>query len=131
MENLRKISVILLSITGIIGLVRGYRMTQFHLDDSVLYPYSKEMIKVSVFSNYAILGYIIFVLIGLFSFFVLLCTVYKTKRYAYLILAEGVFVLFFALTHLLANGFALVHIFILPLCIAVIVIGVMQTPREF
>jgi hypothetical protein len=131
MANLRKISVILLSITCIIGLVRGYRMMHFQDADSVLFSYSKEMIKVSVFSNHAILGYILFTLVGLFSFVVILCILYKTKHYAYLIIAEGVFVLFFTLTHIIANGFSLIHIFVLPLCIGVVITGVMQTPREF
>jgi hypothetical protein len=131
MANLRKISVILLSITCIIGLVRGYRMMHFQDADSVLFSYSKEMIKVSVFSNHAILGYILFTLVGLFSFVVILCILYKIKHYAYLIIAEGVFVLFFTLTHIIANGFSLIHIFVLPLCIGVVITGVMQTPREF
>jgi presenilin-like A22 family membrane protease len=106
-------------------------MMHFQDADSVLFSYSKEMIKVSVFSNHAILGYILFTLVGLFSFVVILCILYKTKHYAYLIIAEGVFVLFFTLTHIIANGFSLIHIFVLPLCIGVVITGVMQTPREF
>ena len=131
MDNLRKISVALLSITGSLGLVRGYRMTQYPSDDTVLFPYTQEMIKASVFSNYAILGGIVFVLIGIFSLFVIICTLYKVRHYAYLIIVEGVFILFFTLTHILLAGFGWIHIVILPICACVIIIGVMQTPKEF
>ncbi len=131
MDNLRKISVALLSISGGLGLVRGYRMTQYPSDDSIPFQYTPEMIKASVFSNYAILGGIVFVLVGVFSVFVIMCTLYKVRHYPYLIIIEGVFVLFFTLTHILLAGFGWIHLIILPLCAGMVVIGVLQTPKEF
>jgi hypothetical protein len=131
MAKLRKISIVLLSITCIIGLIRGFRMTQYPDNESLPFPYTPDALNASVFSNYAILGGIIFVLIGVFSLFVIICILYKVKRYAYLIIIEGVFVLFFTLIHILLTSFGVIHLFILPICAAVIILGVLQTPREF
>jgi len=131
MNKLQKSSIVLLSISGLIGLVRGIRMTFYPADDSLLFPYPQEMMKASVFSNYSVLGWIVFFLIGVFSVLAIAAIFLKIRNFAYLIIVEGIFLSFFTLTHVLYAGFGMIHLFILPLCIATVILGVLQTPREF
>jgi hypothetical protein len=130
MTKLRKISIALLSISCILGLVRGYRMARFG-DGAVLFPYPQDMIKVSVFSNNSLLGWIVFSLIGVFSLFVITCIVRGVRNYAYLIIVEGIFLSFLTLAHILVSGFALIHFFILILCVSIFITAIMQVPKEF
>jgi len=131
MKRARKISVILLSISSFIGLLRGYRMIRYPAADSILFPYPENLIKDSVFSNYVILGWILFSLVGVFSLLVIASIHFNFKNYAYLIIIEGIFCSFLTLLHILLTGFVLVHLFVFPLCIVILVLGVLQTPKEF
>jgi hypothetical protein len=131
MGRMQKISIGALSLTGFLGLVRGYRLTNYPTTKSLLFPYPEDMMIVSVFSNYSILGLVIFFFIGIFSIVAVLCTIYKIRNFAYFILVEGIFLSFLTLTHIVVSGFGLVHVFILALCILIIVLGILQTPREF
>lgn len=131
MQPLRKISICLLSITSLLGLVRGYRMSTYSGEESVLYPYPRDTIKATVFSNYAILGWIVFSLIGLFSILVLIATVKRIRNYGYLVIVEGIFLTFLTAIHILLTGFVVIHFFVIPICFAVIILGVLQVPREF
>jgi hypothetical protein len=131
MQRLRKISICLLSITSLLGLVRGYRMSNYLGDESVLYPYSSDTIRATVFSNYAILGWIVFSLIGLFSLLVIAAIVKKMRNFGYLIIVEGIFITFLTAIHILLTGFVVIHFFVIPICFAVIILGILQVPREF
>ena len=131
MKRYRKISLILLSISAFVGLVRGFRMTGFSGGNGLIYPYSQETIKDSLFSNYAILGWVLFCLVGVFSLLSIWALLKKTRNYAYFIIVEGIFATFFSITNILLAGFSFVHILLLPLCISMIVLGILQTPREF
>jgi hypothetical protein len=131
MKRYRKISLVFLSISAFIGLVRGYRMTGFPEGNSVLMPYSESVIKDSLFSNYSILGWILFFLVGVFSLITIAVLLAKKRSYPYLIMIEGIFGMFFSLTNLLLGGFSFVHLILLPFCIGLIVLGIQQTPKEF
>ena len=131
MKRYRKISLILLSISSLIGLVRGYRMTMYHGGNTVILAYPQDVISDSVFSNYVILGWILFTLVGVFSVLTIVSILTRIRNYAYLIIVEGIFALFFVLTHILLTEFLPVHLMVLPICISLIVLGVLQTPREF
>jgi presenilin-like A22 family membrane protease len=128
MKRLRNISIVLLFFSAFAGLVRGYRMTGLK---PVVFPYPEETIKITVFSNYNLFGWIIFLLLGVFSIITLICIYYRTRSYSYLIITEGIFLCFFTLTHILYNGFSFIHLVFLPFCIAMITLGIMQTPKEF
>ncbi|MEO7531523.1 MAG: hypothetical protein ABIS69_08930 [Sediminibacterium sp.] len=131
MNKLQKSSIYLLSIAGLIGLIRGTRMALYPNDNSLLFPYPEEMIKASIFTNYFILGLIVFVLAGLFSLVAIAGILYKIRNYAYLIIVEGIFTSFFILTHVLYAGFSFIHFILLPMSVALIVIGILQTPKDF
>lgn len=131
MQRLRTISICLLSITSLLGLLRGYRMSNYEDDDSLLYPYPRDTIKATVFSNYAILGWIVFSLIGLFSVLVIVSIVKNFRNYGYLVIVEGIFLTFLTAIHILLTGFVFAHFFIIPVCFAVLILGVLQVPREF
>ncbi|MES2329520.1 MAG: hypothetical protein V4539_07955 [Bacteroidota bacterium] len=131
MNKFQKASICLLSISALLGMVRGIRMTLYLSDNSILFPYPEEMMRASVFSNYAILGWIVFFLIGIFSLIAVIVTLTRIRNFAYFIIVEGIFLSFFTLMHVLYAGFGLIHLFILPICIAITVLGVLQTPKEF
>ena len=131
MQRLRKISICLLSITSLLGMFRGWRMSSYVGDDSVMYAYSRDTIRSTVFSNYVILGWIVFSLIGLFSLLVIASIVKKIRNYGYLIIVEGIFLTFLTAIHILLTGFVVIHFFVIPICFAVIILGVLQVPREF
>ncbi len=131
MDKLRKISVSLLSVSSIIGIVRGYRIAMYPTESSVLFPYPEELINTSVFSNHSILGWIVFFFVGIFSIIAMAATIGKIHNYAYLIIVEGIFASFLTLTHMLVVGFSFVHLLIFPLSLAFIVVGIQQTPKEF
>ena len=131
MRRIQKISIAALVVTSLLGLVRGYRMTHYPNIRSIYFPYPEEMMRVSIFSSYSVLGLVIFFFVGIFSVVAILCTLYKIRNYAYFILVEGIFLSFLTLTHMVVAGFGLVHVFILALCILIIVLGILQTPREF
>lgn len=131
MKKLRTISVVLLSISSAIGLVRGIRMTLYNSSRSLVLPYSDEVIQNSLFTSFNAIGWVVFFLVGVFSSLTLFFTIKKLPKYPYLIIIEGIFSSFFTLTHIVYTQFSLVHLFILPVCFAMIVIGILQTPKEF
>lgn len=131
MNRYRRFSVLLLCISAIIGLVRGYRMTLYPSVKAILFPYPEDIIKDTLFSNYSLFGWIIFYLLGVFSVIVIIAIFSKIRMYAYLIIVEGIFVSFFTSIHILYTGFGLIHLLILPLSLSLIVLGVLQTPKEF
>lgn len=131
MKWLRSISIILISLSCVIGIIRGLRMAMNPEGNSILFPYSKDIMKLYVFSNYEILGWVIFFLVGIYSLLVLVCIFLKKRYAAYLIIVEGIFVTFLAFTHMLLSEFSVVHVIFFPLCIATIVVGILQTPKAF
>ena len=98
MRLYRKLSLVLLSISSLIGLVRGYRMTNYPEGNSILLPYSDEIIKETVFSNYATFGWIFFTLIGVFGIIAMIAVLSKFRYFAYLIIIESIFLSFFTHT---------------------------------
>jgi hypothetical protein len=126
-----RVPVILLTISAFIGLIRGYRMILHPEGNSILFPYPNDTLEVSVFNNHTILGMVVFILAGVFSLVVILCTIKRFRAYPYLIIVEGIFVTFFSVTHLLLAGFTPVHLLVLPICFALIMVGISHTPKEF
>jgi hypothetical protein len=131
MTKLQKYSVSLLSVPALLGMFRGIRMILSPVEESLMLPYPEDMIKASLFTNYTILGWIIFLLVGLFSLLAIVITIKHKRNFAYLIIVEGIFLCFFTLSHLLYAGFHPVHLFVMPLSICILILGVLQTPREF
>jgi hypothetical protein len=131
MTKLQKYSVSLLSVPALLGMFRGIRMILSPAEESLMFPYPEEMIKASVFTNYSILGWIIFCLVGVLSVIAIIVTFKHIRNFAYLIIVEGIFLCFFTLSHMLYAGFHPVHLFVMPLGIGILVLGVLQTPREF
>jgi hypothetical protein len=131
MTKLQKYSVSLLSVPAFLGMFRGIRMIVSPAEESLMFPYPEEMIKASVFTNYSILGWIIFVLVGVLSFLAIIITIRHKRNFAYLIIVEGIFLCFFTLSHMLYAGFHPVHLLVMPIGIGILVLGVLQTPRKF
>ncbi len=130
MRKLRNASIIMLLISALIGTVRGWRMAGYP-HNKVIFPYSEEAIRLSVFSNYNLFGWVVFFLLGVFSIIALLAAVFRSRYYSYLMIVEGIFGSFFTITHIVFNGFFLIHFPSLLFCIGMIALGIIQTPREF
>ncbi|MES2003390.1 MAG: hypothetical protein V4450_02625 [Bacteroidota bacterium] len=131
MKLQRRLSVVLMLISAFVGLARGFRMVYFPNESSLLFSYSPEAIRETVFSNYIIFGWIIFSLVGVFGVITLAAVLRRTRTYGYLMMIEGIFTSFFSLTHIVYNGFGWIHCIVLPICFTTIILGVLQTPREF
>ncbi len=131
MKRYRFISIFLMSLSGLIGLVRGYRMTTYPDGNTILFSYSEDRINDTVFSDYTLLGLILFFLIGIFSIVVIITILCKSRNYAYFIIVEGIFISFFTFTHIVYTEFGFIHVFIILLCGATFIVGFLQTPREF
>lgn len=106
-------------------------MAGYPTNNGVLYPYAEEAIKMSVFSNYNLFGWIVFFLQGVFSIITLLTIFFRRRYYSYFIIIEGIFLSFFVIMHIVLNGLLLIHVPVLSLCIFMIALGIIQTPREF
>ncbi|MES2371549.1 MAG: hypothetical protein V4557_03150 [Bacteroidota bacterium] len=131
MTKFQKYSISLLSVPALFGMFRGIRMIVSPAEESLLLPYPQDMIAASVFTNYSILGWIIFFLVGILSLIAIIVTIKHKRNFAYFIIVEGIFLSFFTLSHMLYSGFHPVHLFVMPLGIGILVLGVIQTPREF
>jgi len=131
MKNARKISALLVGFTSFGGLVRGFRLINPESFPTIIYPFSEDLIRDSLYTNYTVLGWILFFLVGVFGVVTILCLYIRHKIYPYLMIIQGIFISFLTLTHLLYTGFGPIHIVLLPLGISTILLGVVQTPREF
>jgi hypothetical protein len=131
MRRYRIISLILLFISSFIGLFRGYRMIWYKEGNNLIRLYPKEIIRNSIFSNYTVYGWILFFLVGVYGLITFGCTLSKIRYYGYFIIVEGIFALFFTSINFAYTSFSFVHAILLPICFLIILLGILQTPREF
>lgn len=131
MKRDRILSVLFVSIISVIGLVRGLRMIVPQNKLNILFPFPEEMIAGSLFSNYTVLGWILFCMLGVFGLITLRCIHIQHRIFPYLIIILGIFASFLTLTHILYGGFTWIHLLLLPIGLGTILLGVVQTPKEF
>ncbi len=106
-------------------------MIWFKDGNLLFYLYPKEVMSASVFSNYTIFGWILFLLVGVFGLISIGCTIARIRNYGYFIIVEGIFASFFTIINFAYTEFAPVHAILLPICFVTILLGVLQTPKEF
>jgi hypothetical protein len=132
MKPTAKASVVLLLISGLLGLFRGYRMINDPAGENILFPYPKEVIKISVFSNFVAQGWVIFLLVGVFSVVTLLCIIRRAKVAPYLLIMEGIFITCLNILSIVVSSIGWIHIFFVgPVGLGMILLGVLLTPKEF
>lgn len=131
MKRDRILSVLFVSIITIIGLVRGLRMVVPQNKLNILFPFPEEMISNSLFSNYTVLGWILFCMLGVFGLITLRCIHIQHRIFPYLVIILGIFASFLTLTHILYGGVTWIHLVLLPISLGTILLGVVQTPKEF
>lgn len=131
MRELRRLSLLCISISSLIGLIRGFRMMMNPVSDTVIFSYSDDRIKDTIFSNFKVFGLIFFCLVGVFGAITLVSIIARKRIYGYLMMVEGIFGSFFVLTHIVYNGFSWVHLPLLSMGALIVVLGVIQTPKEF
>ncbi|MBV9989464.1 MAG: hypothetical protein JO301_17420 [Chitinophagaceae bacterium] len=132
MSRTAKLTVFLLWMTTLLGSARGLRLISDPGGDSVMFPYPDEAIEISVFTNYPALGWVIFLLIGIFSLVGVLCRRRYPRLFAYMAIMEGIFITSLTILHIIVSGIGLIHLlFALPIGLGLIICGVLLTPREF
>lgn len=124
-------SVILLSISSLGGSFRGLRMISKNWDFPIIFPFPEDKLQDSLFSNYQVLGVILLCTVGIFSIISLILTIRRSRIFPYMLIIEGIFILFLALTHMLYAGATIPHVFVIALAVTQIILGIQQSPREF
>jgi hypothetical protein len=132
MSRTAKLTVLMLGISAVLGLIRGFRLISDPAGDSLLFTYPNEAIEISVFSNYRALGWVIVLLIGVFSVIALACRHRFPRWFAYMAIMEGIFITSLTVLHIILSGVGWIHILLTgPIGVGLIISGVMLTPREF
>ncbi len=131
MKRITVISIALLSLSSLLGTIRGLRMIFDPGGESILFRYDKEILEVAGLANYALIGWVVLFLVGIFSMVVVVCIVRKVRFFPYLIIIEGIFISFLALLNFTIAGFSPIHLFIGAISIGVLTVGMWQTPKEF
>jgi hypothetical protein len=132
MSRTAKLTALMLGISAVLGLIRGLRLISNPAGESLLFTYPNEAIEISVFSNYRALGWVIVLLIGVFSVIALLCRHRFPRWFAYMAIMEGIFITSLTALHIILSGVGWIHVLLTgPVGIGLIVSGVLLTPREF
>lgn len=98
-------------------------------DLPLLFPFAH--VQDSPFSNYAVLGWVVFILVGVLGCITFLFILRKKKNFPYLILVEGIFISSMICAHAIYGGFHILHLIMLIPGTSLIVLGIVQAPREF
>jgi len=127
MKTSTRLSLILLTLSGLLGLVRGFRMGTYEPGGGVLlYQYPPTMIRELGISNYHLLGWLFFLFVGVLSVSILFCIVFRIMYCERIMIVESVFLGFFIILHLVVTGFSVIHLIILPVCIGIFINGMRQ-----
>ena len=127
MKMPRSLSLVLLYFTTLFGLVRGYRVANFQPGEpNLLYQYPTELMMASGINNYHLMGWLLFSLVGVASLIIVICIFLRVRYYPHLMIAESIFLNFFVLLHILFTGFDVIHLFLIPLGIAVLASGIRE-----
>jgi presenilin-like A22 family membrane protease len=131
MKRPRVWSIALLIFSSFAGTLRGLRMIFREWDSPILFPFPEDKIQDSVYSSYPVLGMIVLSMVGVFSMITLVVTIRKAKLFPYLLIIEGIFMLFLTLSHMIYVGASFAHVFVMSIAISLIALGIRQSPREF
>jgi hypothetical protein len=129
MRNARLLSIFLLAVTSLTGLFCGYHMISDSTGSSLGLPF--YLLNGSVFTDYAILGWGIFILAGVFSGLVVFCIFRKIKIYPILVLLEAIIIcaIIFIQIILLGESFMIQYVYLI-IAFALIGLGVIQNQRR-
>jgi len=129
MKTARQLSIFLLAVVSIAALYIGFQMISDPTGNSLRLPF--YLLNGSVFSDYAMAGWVILFTVGVFSGVIILGIVRKIRIYSFLIMLQGVIicVLIFIQMLLLGDTFIIQYVFLI-LAIALIGLGALQNQRK-
>lgn len=102
MKTARQLSVVILLLLGISALYGSYCMITDPTGNSLGAPF--YLLNGTIFSNYAMIGWILLCTVGVFSIFVLLLIFFKTSIYSFFVILQGVLVCIFIFVQMLLIG---------------------------
>src|ERR1700733_10229182 len=113
MKTARQLSIAILFLLCVTALYGGYQMISDPTGSSLSLPY--YLLNGTVFTSYAPIGWIVLLVIGVFSGIIILCIARKTRFYSFLIILQGVLVCIFIFIQMLLLGetFVIQYIFII------------------
>ncbi len=129
MKAARQLSLFLLLLTAFAALYIGIQMIIDPTGSSLGLPF--YLLNGSILSNYAVPGWIMIVTVALFGFVTVICILWKSRFYSFLILLQGVllFVFIIAQIFLLQETFIVQYV-VLIISAALIGLGVLQNQRK-
>jgi len=129
MKTARQLSIFLLAVSSIAALYGGLQMIIDPTGNSLRLPF--YLLNGSVFSDYSMPGWVILLMVGVFSAVVILCILRKIRIYSFLIMLQGVIicVLVFMQMLLLGETFIVQYVFLI-LAMALIGLGALQYQRK-
>lgn len=129
MRTARQLSIFLLLITGLVALYGGLQMISDPTGNSLGLPF--YLLNGSVFSDYAVGGWILVPTVGILSSVTILCVLRRNRYYSFMIMLQGVIicVFVFMLMLLLGEAFGIEYVFLI-LGIGLIGLGALQNQRK-
>jgi hypothetical protein len=102
MKTARQLSIFLLLTTGITAFYAGYNMITDPTGSSLGLPF--YLLNGTVFTSYAITGWILLITVGIFSSLTIICIFSRFRFYSFLIMLQGVFLCIFIIVQMLLLG---------------------------
>lgn len=129
MKTLRIISIMVLSVLCLSACYGSYHMIRDPSGHSLDLPF--YLLYETVFNNYSSIGWILLIVVGLFSFFVILLILFRSRYSSFFILLQGAFVCIFIFVQLLLlREQSWIQYVYLALGILLIYLGALQQQRK-
>ena len=129
MKTAQQFTVIILLLLSIAALYGSYCMITDPTGNSLGIPF--YLLKGTVFSDYAMIGWILLFTVGIFSPFIILLIIFKSSIYSFFVILQGVILCIFIFVQMLLIGktFLVQYIFLL-MGIALVCLGSFQNQRK-
>lgn len=127
MKTLRIISAIILIVLCISACYGSYHMINDPSGHSLELPF--YLLYETIFNNYQSIGWILLIVFGVLSFFILIMMLLRSRFYSFFIILQGVLLCIFIFVQLLLlNTIFWIQYLYLAFGVALIYLGVLQKP---
>jgi hypothetical protein len=129
MKAARQLSIAILFVLCITAFYAGYHMVSDPTGSSLGLPF--YLLNGSVFTSYAMIGWLLLFMVGVFSVVTIICIKLKSSIYSFLIMLQGVILFVFIVIQMLLLGetFIIQYAFLIA-GIALIGLGALQFQRK-
>ncbi len=129
MRTARQLSVFLLFVGAILALYGGISMITDPTGNSVGFPF--YLLNGAIFSDFLLLGWVLFVTVGIFSIVVIILILTKHRYYSFYIMLQGAIICAYVIIlMLLLSETFMVEYFFLIMGMGMIGLGVLQFQRK-